>query len=88
MHRGYALVVCSPGVTRTMIDIDDDLLARPAKELGTTTQKDTVHAALRAALRASAARSLMNRMAENATGTQDEALVNAMWRDGHPENTA
>ncbi|COZ69442.1 Conserved protein of uncharacterised function%2C possible antitoxin VapB21 [Mycobacterium tuberculosis] len=30
----------------------------------------------------------MNRMAENATGTQDEALVNAMWRDGHPENTA
>lgn len=88
MHRGYALVVCSPGVTRTMIDIDDDLLARAAKELGTTTKKDTVHAALRAALRASAARSLMNRMAENATGTQDEALVNAMWRDGHPENTA
>lgn len=75
-------------VTRTMIDIDDDLLARAAKELGTTTKKDTVHAALRAALRASAARSLMNRMAENATGTQDEALVNAMWRDGHPENTA
>lgn len=71
-----------------MIDIDDDLLARAAKELGTTTKKDTVHAALRAALRASAARSLMNRMAENATGTQDEALVNAMWRDGHPENTA
>ncbi len=48
MHRGYALVVCSPGVTRTMIDIDDDLLARAAKELGTTTKKDTVHAALRA----------------------------------------
>lgn len=70
MHRGYALVVCSPGVTRTMIDIDDDLLARAAKELGTTTKKDTVHAALRAALRASAARSLMNRMAENATGTR------------------
>lgn len=46
MHRGYALVVCSPGVTRTMIDIDDDLLARAAKELGTTTKKDTVHAAL------------------------------------------
>lgn len=31
---------------RTMIDIDDDSLAIAAKELGTTTKKDTVNAAL------------------------------------------
>jgi Arc/MetJ family transcription regulator len=67
-------------VTRTMLDLDDDLLARAARELGTTTKKDTVHAALRAALRASAAQSLIERMAENNAGVEDEALVNDMWR--------
>jgi Arc/MetJ family transcription regulator len=63
-----------------MLDLDDDLLARAAKELGTTTKKDTVHAALRAALRASAAQSLIDRMAENSAGVEDEALLNGMWR--------
>jgi Arc/MetJ family transcription regulator len=63
-----------------MLDLDDELLARAAKELGTTTKKDTVHAALRAALRASAARSLIERMAENTAGVEDEALINEMWR--------
>jgi Arc/MetJ family transcription regulator len=63
-----------------MLDLDDDLLARAAKELGTTTKKDTVHAALRAALRATATRALMDRMAENTSGIDDEALVNDMWR--------
>jgi Arc/MetJ family transcription regulator len=65
-----------------MVDIDDDLLARTAKELGTTTKKDTVHASLRAALRVNAARSLIGRMAENTAGIDEEALVNQMWRDG------
>jgi Arc/MetJ family transcription regulator len=31
---------------KTMIDLDDDALARAAKELGTLTKKDTVNAAL------------------------------------------
>jgi Arc/MetJ family transcription regulator len=31
---------------KTMIEIDDDALDRAAKELGTTTKKDTVNAAL------------------------------------------
>lgn len=31
---------------KTMVDIDDDLLAAAAAELGTTTKKDTVNAAL------------------------------------------
>lgn len=32
---------------KTMIDIDDDALVRAGKELGTSTKKDTVNAALR-----------------------------------------
>lgn len=31
---------------KTMIDLDDDALARAAEQLGTTTKKDTVNAAL------------------------------------------
>ena len=32
---------------KTMIDLNDEALALAAKELGTTTKKDTVNAALR-----------------------------------------
>lgn len=32
---------------RTVIDLDDDVLAAAQAELGTTTKKDTVNAALR-----------------------------------------
>ncbi len=32
---------------KTVIDLDDEALARAAKELGTTTKKDTIHEALR-----------------------------------------
>jgi Arc/MetJ family transcription regulator len=32
---------------KTMIDLDDDALERAARELGTSTKKDTVNAALR-----------------------------------------
>jgi Arc/MetJ family transcription regulator len=31
---------------KTMIDLDDDALAAAARELGTTTKKDTVNSAL------------------------------------------
>lgn len=75
-------------MSRTMIDLDDDLVARAAKELGTTTKKDTVHAALRAALRANAARALMDRMADNASGVEDETLVNEMWRSDSGQSPA
>jgi Arc/MetJ family transcription regulator len=34
-------------MTKTLIDIDDDLLAEVAREFGTTTKKDTVAASLR-----------------------------------------
>ena len=34
------------GNMKTMVDIDDEALALAAKELGTTSKKDTVNAAL------------------------------------------
>lgn len=38
-------------MTKTLIDIDDALLAEAARVLGTTTKKDTVNAALGEAVR-------------------------------------
>lgn len=32
---------------KTVIDLDEDLLNRARRELGTTTKKDTIHEALR-----------------------------------------
>ena len=37
-------------MARTVIDLDDELVAEVARELGTTTKKDTVNHALRAVL--------------------------------------
>ena len=37
-------------MARTVIDLDDELVASVARELGTTTKKDTVNAALREVL--------------------------------------
>ncbi|MEV0762633.1 type II toxin-antitoxin system VapB family antitoxin [Nocardia sp. NPDC050435] len=68
-------------MTRTMIDLDDDLLEKAAKELGTYTKKDTVHAALRLALQRNAARRLRAMMSGDPDGLANEAAVNAMWED-------
>jgi Arc/MetJ family transcription regulator len=50
-HRGdivcAGLISQEVTVARTVIDLDDELLATVAKELGTSTKKDTVNAALR-----------------------------------------
>lgn len=37
-------------MARTVIDVDDELLASVAQQLGTTTKRDTVNAALREVL--------------------------------------
>jgi Arc/MetJ family transcription regulator len=42
---GYPAEVA--GVTKTLVDIDDALLAEASRLLGTDTKKDTVNAALR-----------------------------------------
>lgn len=75
-------------MTRTMIDLDDDLLAKAAKELGTVTKKDTVHAALRMALRQTAARDLRAMMNGDADGASHEKIVNDMWEGIGPAPTA
>jgi len=41
-------------MAKTLIDVDDDLLARAAAHLGTKTKKDTVNSALEAVVRAAA----------------------------------
>lgn len=46
-------------MTKTLVDIDDDLLAQAAAELGTTTKKDTVNAALSEVVRRRAAARLI-----------------------------
>jgi Arc/MetJ family transcription regulator len=43
----YRLLKESP-VSRTILDVDDELLAEASKILGTTTKKATVNAALKA----------------------------------------
>jgi len=64
-------------MSRTTIDIDDELLERASKELGTTGKKDTIHAALRAALRKNASHALLDRLAQSTETDGD--VVNAMW---------
>jgi Arc/MetJ family transcription regulator len=71
-------------VTRTVIDLDDDLLAKAAAELGTVTKKDTVHAALRAVVQPAAARKLRALIAEDSAGPAHEAAANAMWENEGP----
>lgn len=44
--RRHVLIDTLPGVSRTTIDIDDELLDRAARELGTASKLDTVNAAL------------------------------------------
>jgi Arc/MetJ family transcription regulator len=60
---------------RTTIDIDDALLARAQGALGTAGLKDTVDAALRAAVRQSARTRLAARIASGAGVDRSEALL-------------
>ena len=39
--------MCSIVCVKTVVDLDEDLLDRARRELGTTTKKDTIHEALR-----------------------------------------
>ncbi|HVA60423.1 MAG TPA: type II toxin-antitoxin system VapB family antitoxin [Mycobacteriales bacterium] len=42
-------------MAKTLVDVDDELLAQVATELGTRTKKDTINSALRDVLRRRAA---------------------------------
>lgn len=63
-------------MARTVIDLDDDLVASVARELGTTTKKDTVNAALREVLENRRRALALTRLRDAATdGAFDLALL-------------
>lgn len=55
-------------MSRTVIDLDDELVAIVAKELGTSTKKDTVNAALREVLETRRRALALTRLRDAATG--------------------
>jgi Arc/MetJ family transcription regulator len=68
-------------MTKTLIDIDDELLAKAAAVLGTSTKKDTVNTALAAVLRQRAAAQFL---ASAKDGLYDDLLdpevMKGAWR--------
>ena len=63
-------------MTRTMIDLDDDLLAEVSKALGTSTKKDTVNSALREVLETRRRAMALTRLrASAAEGSVDLSLL-------------
>jgi Arc/MetJ family transcription regulator len=63
-------------VARTVIDLDDELLASVARELGTTTKRDTVNAALRQVLETRRRALALTRLRDAATdGAFDLAVL-------------
>lgn len=63
-------------MTRTVIDLDDELVTSVAKELGTGTKKDTVNAALREVLANRRRAMALTRLREATTdGAFDLALL-------------
>ena len=62
-------------MSRTVIDLDDDMLADVARALGTRTKKDTVNAALREVLESRRALALTKLRQATADGAFDLALL-------------
>ena len=63
-------------MSRTVIDLDDDLVADVARELGTSTKKDTVNGALREVLQYRRRALALTRLREaTADGAFDLALL-------------
>jgi Arc/MetJ family transcription regulator len=63
-------------MARTVIDLDDELLASVARELGTSTKKDTVNAALREVMESRRRALALTRLRDAATeGAFDLALL-------------
>jgi len=66
---------------KTVIDVDDRVLALAAKELGTVTKKDTVNAALRETAQRLRRAKALARLAElGEAGAFDELLDKAAYR--------
>jgi Arc/MetJ family transcription regulator len=67
-------------MTRTLIDIDDDALARAAKELGTSTKVETVNRALNEIASRSARLAFLDHMRDADDDLGDAETMSSAWR--------
>jgi Arc/MetJ family transcription regulator len=69
-------------MSRTLVDVDPDLLTAASEVLGTRTKKDTVTAALRAAVAAAAQRRELDMIRTGAWADQDslDSVRTDAWR--------
>ena len=68
-------------VARTVIDLDDELVASVAKELGTSTKKDTVNEALRRVVLGELRRRHVDELAAGALpDLADADIMASAWR--------
>jgi Arc/MetJ family transcription regulator len=68
-------------MAKTLIEIDEQYLAAAQRELGTTTKKDTVNAALReVAALAARRRDLQRLTARGLPDLEDEEVMRAAWQ--------
>lgn len=68
---------------KTVIDLDTELLEQAAAVLGTKTKKDTIHAALAAAVEADARRKERRRLLAESVGSPDlgdPTVMGSAWR--------
>jgi Arc/MetJ family transcription regulator len=68
---------------KTVIDLDPELTAAAAKVLGTTTKKDTVHAALAAAVAEAERKAQRRERLLNSAGGPDlgdETIMAGAWK--------
>ena len=68
-------------MAKTLIEIDEQYLAAAQRELGTTTKKDTVNAALREVAALAARRRDLQRLASRSLpDLEDEDVMRAAWQ--------
>ena len=67
-------------MTRTLIDIDDDALARAAKELGTSTKVETVNRALRDIASRRARLAFLDQLRDADDDLGDPDVMESAWR--------
>ena len=68
-------------MAKTLIEIDEQYLAAAQRELGTTTKKDTVNAALREVAALAVRRRDLQRLASRSLpDLEDEDVMRAAWQ--------
>jgi Arc/MetJ family transcription regulator len=68
-------------MAKTLIEIDEQYLAAAQRELGTTTKKDTVNAALREVTALAARRRDLQRLTSRSLpDLEDEDVMRAAWQ--------